>query len=53
MEEYRLVFSSVRDGDTRSLIERDIELWNARDREGWMARPDLHRLNSGRRAGSS
>jgi heme-degrading monooxygenase HmoA/predicted ester cyclase len=45
VEEYRLAFSSVRDGDTRSLIERDIELWNARDREGWMAGLDLHRLN--------
>lgn len=44
VEEYKLVFSSVRDGDTRSLIERDIELWNARDREGWMAGMDLHRL---------
>jgi len=31
VEEYQLVFSSVRDGDTRSLIERNIELWNARD----------------------
>lgn len=44
IEEYRLVFSSVRDGDTRSLIERDIELWNAKDREAWMAGMDLHRL---------
>src|SRR5216684_4080563 len=44
VEEYQLVFSSVRDGDTRSLIERNIELWNARDREGWMAGMDLHRL---------
>src|SRR5690348_9336065 len=44
VEEYKLVFSSVRDGDTRSLIERDIELWNARDREGWLAGMDLHRL---------
>jgi limonene-1,2-epoxide hydrolase len=44
VEEYKLVFSSVRDGDTRSLIERDIELWNARDREGWMAGLDLNRL---------
>ena len=44
VEEYQLVFSSVRDGDTRSLIERDIELWNARDREGWMAGMDLPRL---------
>jgi predicted ester cyclase/quinol monooxygenase YgiN len=44
VEEYRLEFSSVREGDTRSLIERDIELWNARDREGWIALGDLHRL---------
>jgi heme-degrading monooxygenase HmoA/predicted ester cyclase len=44
VEEHQLVFSSVRDGDTRSLIERNIELWNARDREGWMAVMDLHRL---------
>jgi heme-degrading monooxygenase HmoA/limonene-1,2-epoxide hydrolase len=45
VEEYRMVFSSVREGDTRSLIERDIELWNAKDRAGWMAGLDLHRLN--------
>jgi steroid delta-isomerase-like uncharacterized protein len=45
VEEYTLVFTSVRDGDTRSLIERDIELWNAKDREAWMAGMDLHRLN--------
>ena len=45
VEEYKLVFSSVRDGDTRSLIERDIDLWNARDREGWLAGLDLHRLS--------
>ena len=45
VEEYKLVFSSVRDGDTRSLIERTIELWNARDHEGWLAGLDLHRLN--------
>ena len=44
VEEYRLAFSSVREGDTRSLIERNIELWNARDREGWLAAADLHRL---------
>jgi heme-degrading monooxygenase HmoA/limonene-1,2-epoxide hydrolase len=46
VEEYRLAFSSVRDGDTRSLIERDIELWNAKDREGWMSGLDLHRLEA-------
>jgi predicted ester cyclase len=44
VEEYQLAFSSVREGDTRSLIERNIELWNARDREGWLAAADLHRL---------
>ena len=44
VEEHKLVFSSVREGDTRSLIERDIELWNARDHDGWMAAFDLHRL---------
>ncbi len=44
VEEYTLVFTSVRDGDTRSLIERNVELWNTRDREGWMAAMDLHRI---------
>jgi heme-degrading monooxygenase HmoA/predicted ester cyclase len=44
VEEFTLMFSSVRQGDTRSLIERDIELWNNRDREGWMGLADLHRL---------
>jgi quinol monooxygenase YgiN/predicted ester cyclase len=44
VEEYRLEFTTVREGDTRTLIERDIELWNARDREGWLAAADLHRL---------
>lgn len=44
VEEYRLAFSSVREGDTRSLIERNIELWNARDRDGWLALADLHRM---------
>lgn len=44
VEEYTLGFSSVREGDTRSLIEREIELWNARDRDGWLALSDLHRL---------
>jgi len=44
IEEYKLVFSSVRDGDTRSLIEREVELWNSRDQAGWLACYDLHRL---------
>jgi predicted ester cyclase/heme-degrading monooxygenase HmoA len=44
VEEFTLRFSSVREGDTRSLIERNIELWNTRDRAGWMALADLNRL---------
>jgi heme-degrading monooxygenase HmoA/predicted ester cyclase len=44
VEEYKLVFSSVREGDTRSLIERDVELWNTRDHESWLAGWDLHRM---------
>jgi heme-degrading monooxygenase HmoA/predicted ester cyclase len=44
VEEYELVFTSVREGDTRSMIEREIELWNAKDRAGWMAGIDLHRF---------
>jgi heme-degrading monooxygenase HmoA/predicted ester cyclase len=46
VEEYRLEFSSVREGDARSLIERNIEMWNGRDREGWLAACDLHRLEA-------
>jgi heme-degrading monooxygenase HmoA/limonene-1,2-epoxide hydrolase len=44
VEEYKLVFSSVREGDTRSLIERNIEVWNARDHQSWMAGIDLQRM---------
>jgi heme-degrading monooxygenase HmoA/predicted ester cyclase len=44
VQEYTLVFSSVREGDTRSLIERNIELWNSRDHDGWLAGLDLQRL---------
>jgi predicted ester cyclase/heme-degrading monooxygenase HmoA len=44
IEEYSLAFSTVREGDTRSLIERETELWNARDRDGWLALTDLHRM---------
>ena len=51
VEEYALMFSSVRDGDTRSLIERDAELWNAKDREGWMSAMDLLRLETETPAG--
>lgn len=45
VEEYQVTFSSVREGDTRSLIERETELWNAGDREGWLGCHDLHRLD--------
>ena len=44
VEEYTLAFTSIREGDTRSLIERDVELWNARDLAGWMAGIDLLRI---------
>src|SRR6266496_1997850 len=44
VEEYSLVFSSVREGDTRSLIKHDIQMWNARNRDGWLAAADLQRL---------
>jgi heme-degrading monooxygenase HmoA/ketosteroid isomerase-like protein len=46
VEEYELVFTSIRDGDTRSLIERDVELWNTKDYEGWMAGMDLFRMSA-------
>jgi steroid delta-isomerase-like uncharacterized protein len=44
VEEYGLAFTSVREGGTWSLIERNIELWNARDRDGWLAAADLYRM---------
>jgi heme-degrading monooxygenase HmoA/predicted ester cyclase len=44
VEEYSLLFSSVREGDTRSLIEHDIQMWNAKDHDGWLAGADLQRL---------
>lgn len=44
VEEFTLTFSSVREVDTRSLIERDIELWNTRDQAAWMRLADLRRL---------
>ena len=46
VEEYELAFSSVREGDTRSLIEHNVELWNSRDLDGWMAGMDLFRLGA-------
>ncbi len=44
VEEYSLAFSSVREGGTRGLIERETELWNARDHDGWLALVDPHRM---------
>ena len=44
VEEYSLAFSTVHEGDNRSLLERAVELWNTRDRDGWLALMDLHRM---------
>ena len=44
VEEYTLAFSTVREGDNRSLIEREVMLWNERDQAGWLALADLARL---------
>jgi heme-degrading monooxygenase HmoA/limonene-1,2-epoxide hydrolase len=52
VEEYTLAFSSVRDGDTRSLIERNVASWNSRDMEAWMAAADLLRLTTQMPGGS-
>jgi predicted ester cyclase len=46
VEEYMLNFSSVREGDNFSLIEREVTLWNERDQAGWLALSDLHRLEA-------
>jgi heme-degrading monooxygenase HmoA/predicted ester cyclase len=46
VEEYMLNFSTVREGDNRSLIEREVTLWNERDQAGWLALSDLHRLQA-------
>ncbi|MFD2415986.1 ester cyclase [Amycolatopsis pigmentata] len=35
VQEYTVIFTSVREGGTTSLIERETELWNAHDREQW------------------
>jgi quinol monooxygenase YgiN/predicted ester cyclase len=37
VQEISLVFTSVREGGTNSLIERETELWNAHDREAWQS----------------
>jgi heme-degrading monooxygenase HmoA len=44
VEEYMLNFSTVREGDNISLIEREITLWNERDQAGWLALADLNKL---------
>ena len=41
-----LNFSTVREGDNRSLIEREVTLWNERDQAGWLALSDLPRLEA-------
>jgi predicted ester cyclase len=46
VEEYMLNFSTVREGDNVSLIEREVTLWNERDHAGWLALSDLHRLEA-------
>ncbi|WP_193354331.1 ester cyclase [Amycolatopsis sp. ATCC 39116] len=38
--EYRLLFTTVREGGTNSLTQRWTDLWNAGDREGWQAMTD-------------
>lgn len=35
MQEFTVIFTSVREGGTTSLIQRATELWNAHDREQW------------------
>ena len=35
VQEYTLLSTTVREGGTTNLIERETEFWNARDREGW------------------
>ena len=44
VEEYMLNFSTVREGDNMSLIEREVTLWNERDQAGWLALADLNKL---------
>ena len=46
VEEYMLNFSTVREGDNFSLIEREVTLWNERDQAGWLALSDLPRLEA-------
>lgn len=35
VQEFTVIFTSVREGGTRCLIERETELWNEHDREQW------------------
>lgn len=44
VQEYMLNFSTVREGDNISLIEREVTLWNERDQAGWLALADLNKL---------
>lgn len=46
VQEYMLNFSTVREGDNVSLIEREVTLWNERDQAGWLALFDVHRLQA-------
>lgn len=46
VEEFMLNFSTVREGDNRSLIEREVTLWNERDQAGWLALADLNRFEA-------
>jgi len=44
--EYRLAFSTVREGGTNSLTQRWTDLWNAGDRAGWEAMIDQQAFES-------
>jgi predicted ester cyclase len=46
VEKYMLHFSTVREGDNRSLIERQVTMWNDRDQAGWLALDDLNRFEA-------
>jgi hypothetical protein len=42
MQDFTLVSGAVRERGTNSLTEREVELWNAGDRESWTALMDEH-----------
>ena len=46
VEQYMLDFSTVREGDNFSLIEREVTLWNDRDQAAWLALADLNRFEA-------